>query len=289
MLTAPPPIRRAVIVVLDGLRPDAIAAFRLPNLERLLAVSAATLRGRTVRPSVTAAAMTSLATGLRPERHGIASDRLVLPPRPAGLDPLPAVVRRAGHRTAGWFGQIPLAMQFFASRAAGLLNVQASFAGENALAVAGRAVRALAGRAHGLHVCHWLDADRAGHAHGWMSEPYAAAARTLDAALGVVAAACGAPESPETLLVVMADHGGGGVDPKNHEADHPIDYTIPILLCGGGVQPGTLLEPISLLDVPATVAWALGARVPESWEGRVLVEAFVEAESRATVREKDRV
>ena len=57
------PIRRVILVVLDGLRPDAIPRFGLAHLAALAHGGASTMLARTVHPSVTAAAMASLLTG----------------------------------------------------------------------------------------------------------------------------------------------------------------------------------------------------------------------------------
>lgn len=62
-------VRRTILVVLDGLRPDAISEFGLENVTRLAQNGAATFEGTTVNPSVTAAAMASLLTGAEPTRQ----------------------------------------------------------------------------------------------------------------------------------------------------------------------------------------------------------------------------
>jgi len=51
--TVPPRFRRVIVVVLDGLRPDAIEAFELANVRRLARLGASALTGRTVQPSLT--------------------------------------------------------------------------------------------------------------------------------------------------------------------------------------------------------------------------------------------
>jgi predicted AlkP superfamily pyrophosphatase or phosphodiesterase len=77
-LVQPPLARRVVVVVLDGLRADLIGHSRFPALAALRADSAHTMSATTVLPSVTAAAMTSLLTGVGPARHGMDSDRFRL-------------------------------------------------------------------------------------------------------------------------------------------------------------------------------------------------------------------
>jgi arylsulfatase A-like enzyme len=124
-----------------------------------------------------------------------------------------------------------------------------------------------------LILFHWADADRAGHEFGWMSPEYGDAARRLDATLALLMAATGAESDPHTLVVALADHGGGGLVHDHHEGDHPLNCTIPLLLVGGGMRPRQLAAA-SLLDVPTTVAWALGVTPPNAYVGRVLHEAF---------------
>ncbi len=84
----------------------------------------------------------------------------------------------------------------------------------------------------------------------------------------------GASTDPRTLLVVLADHGGGGTDFRDHDSPHVHDRTIPLVLAGGQVVSGELAPLSSLLDVPATVAWAMTGAVPPGYAGRPLVEAF---------------
>ena len=125
----------------------------------------------------------------------------------------------------------------------------------------------------GLIMMHWLDADRAGHEFGWMSPEYGVAAARMDNALGRLASAIDLSD-PATLVIALADHGGGGATPKHHDSAHPLDTTIPVLLAGGAVVPCELGAGVSLTDVPATILWALGLPRPESYVGRPLLQAF---------------
>lgn len=106
-----------------------------------------------------------------------------------------------------------------------------------------------------------------------MSPGYLDAARALDTALGRVVDALDLAD-PRTLLIVAADHGGGGIVPTRHDSMHAADTTIPVLLAGGAVAPMRLGADVSLLDIPATIAWALGIPLPASYAGRPLSHAF---------------
>lgn len=39
-------------------------------------------------------------------------------------------------------------------------------------------------------------------------------------------------------------------------------------------MPGLLVPPVTLLDVPVTILWALGVDVPRTYEGRPLFESI---------------
>lgn len=275
MRAAPHRIRRVILVVLDGLRPDAIDTFGLEHLQRLMATGAWTRSASTVSPSVTAAAMGSLVSGASPAVHGLRSDRFHLPVPTGRVDPLPRVLADHGMGTSAFVRELPLLFRPLGGRIARLAGVgDARFAGTDAPSILLGARGTLRARRPGLVLLHWPDADRAGHAHGWMSREYGEAARRLDATLGLLVALADLCNEPSTLLVALADHGGGGAKPDDHDSAHPLDRTIPICFAGAAVRPGELAAHATLLDVPATICWALGVPVPASYPGRVLLEAF---------------
>lgn len=272
-------IRRVIVVVLDGLRPDAIARFGLTHLQRAMQGGAHTLDGVTVTPSVTAAAMTSLFTGVPPRLHGIESDRFHIPSPRRKLLPMTQLVADSGLPVSVFLADIPFLFRGLAKRFARVAGVDdANFVGNSAPEIVMAARGPLAVQRRGLMLFHWPDADRAGHQHGWMSEPYAEAARRMDATFGLLVALCEIGRDPGTLLIALADHGGGGVKHDDHASTHPLDCTIPIVLSGGGVSAGRLAPMTSLLDVPPTVLWSLGIPIPASWTGRPLLEAFAPLE-----------
>lgn len=268
------PVRRVVLVVLDGLRPDAIPRFALPHLTALAHRSAYTMLGRTVSPSVTACAMASLLTGAAPERHGLQSDRFHLPKSSGRLDPLPRVLAEHGLASSAFLAAMPLLFTGIAKRMATRLGLGvARFRGRGCDEILAAARGALREQRDGLVLMHWPDADRAGHAHGWMSEQYADATWRMDATMGLLVRELDLYD-PGTLLIALADHGGGGAVATHHNSSHPLDTTIPIFVAGGAVRRGEMAPGASLLDVPATVCWALGLPLPESYAGRPLTSAF---------------
>lgn len=270
------PVRRVVLVVLDGLRPDAISTFGLSNIASLMKAGASTVEGRTVAPSVTACAMASLLTGAAPERHGLQSDRFHIP-RPRGsIDPLPRVLSRHSMPSSAFMSAMPFMFNGIAHRIASHLGLtQSRFIGKGCHEILSASRGTLSEQKRGLILMHWPDGDRAGHDSGWMSPAYADAARRMDSALGGLVSEVGL-DDPSTLLIALADHGGGGARADHHDSDHALDRTIPIVLAGGGVRPGVIDGGASILDVPATILWALGLPRPESFAGFPIVAPFAQ-------------
>ena len=272
----PTVVKRAIVVVLDGLRPDAITAFDLTHVRRLMQLGASTMCARTISPSITWSALTSLLTGVRPQLHGVLSDSVHLPQPQIELTPLPRILRSAGMPSSAFLGELPALYRMFASRIAERLGFShARFSGKSASEVLLASLGALRVQREGLIFVHWADADRAGHAHGWMSPQYGEAARRVDAALGRLAAEIDIEHDESTVLLALADHGGGGIVPNEHDGDHPLNTAIPVVVAGATVRH-LCMRDVSLLDVPATVAWVLGGLVPDSYSGRALVEIFGE-------------
>lgn len=281
----PTAIRRVIIVVLDGLRPDAIDTFDLSNIREMALGGAFTMSARTVSPSCTWPAMTSLISGISPEAHGILRDSPHVPRPKTTLEPLPTLLSRAGYHSAVFMRCLPALYRGTArliSRRLGF--AEARFAGKTAEEITMSASKNLRGQDRGLIVMHWADADQAGEGHGWMTPEYGHACRQLDTAVGLVKKLTSFNDDPHTLLIALADHGGGGVTLNDHCEEHHLNWTIPLILGGGSVRR-TRLDEAHLLDVPATAAWALGVTRPAAYAGRVLAEAISDAGEEEIVSE----
>jgi predicted AlkP superfamily pyrophosphatase or phosphodiesterase len=261
-------IRRVVLLVIDGLRPDAVSPALMPSLATL-AASGWSSEGRTVRPSITVAALSSLATGVLPERHGLVEARLPSLQQLSGLRPLPLVLKRHGHRTRVVAGPLPPAHRVLGRMLLGLAGVDSLVCSPphpRELALA--AEREQCRREAALTIVYANNCDQVGHRQGWMSPAYLDAARAADEAVGILADGILGDES--ALLLVTADHGGGGVVATDHDLPHPANDTIPIVAVGVRVLAGRGHGSASLLDVPPTILRALGAPIPREYAGRAL-------------------
>lgn len=190
---------------------------------------------------------------------------------------MPELLARHGYPSAGFMADVPTLFRGFASRVGRRLGFTTTrFAGKTAPEILMAARSTLRTQRRGLLLLHWPDADRAGHQRGWMSAAYEEACHALDGSLGMLAALAQVGDDPSTLLIACADHGGGGFVSNDHNSDHPLDRTIPVLLAGSAIAPGDV-GPATLLDIAPTTLWALGIQPPPSFEGRILWEAFAVA------------
>jgi hypothetical protein len=264
-------VSRVIVVILDGLRPDAIGRFQLGAMTELMSGGAWTLDATTISPSVTVSAITTLLTGVSPDTHGLKGDRVFIPRAAAELVALPEILASSRFDSWGFVHHLPMIFRGVAARVARRLGFRRlCVEGSTASEILDAASPLLTEQNRGLFVLHWPDADAAGHRAGWMSNEYGEACRQMDAALDRLISLA---DDGRTMFVLLADHGGGGAKHNDHESAHPADMTIPLVLWGAGVAP-TWLSGASILDVPPTVLAALGVTPPSCFEGRVLSEAL---------------
>jgi arylsulfatase A-like enzyme len=281
-LTASPPAtavsRNVVLVSIDGLRPDAIAAFNAPTLSKLVREGSYTLNATTIMPSKTLPSHTSMLTGEPPERHGVLWNN-VMNDRPGTIE-IPTIFAAArinGYRTAAFFSkakfshlQVPGTLDY--SQAPG--GWFGRWSSDDTL---DDVEVHLAKHTPNLLFVHLTDPDAAGHSYGWMSAQYGRGVLRADHALArLIAAADRAYGVGEYTVIVTADHGGNG---KGHGSDHPFDVTIPWIAWGRGVSPGEITTTaVRTMDTASTVLYLMGVNTPDHWMGVPVRRAFANAD-----------
>jgi hypothetical protein len=268
------PARRAVLVSVEGLRADAIARWNAPTLRRLAREGGYAERALSVSPALTAPAHVSMLSGVPPETHGILADELSFTPAMATLDPIFRHAAKQGHRAIAYMSREGPLAEFeraLACRLAfGLDSLRLTAPTADAVVDAAHAV--LTDPEFDLVFLHLPDPSVAGHRFGFTSAEYGAAVAAVDQALARLVTAIGA--SPETLLVVTSDHGGGGAwGPFQHGSDAAEDTEVPLIVWGARVAP-TRIAGATILDVAPTILWAIGMAPPVSYQGRPLLESF---------------
>ncbi|HKI94177.1 MAG TPA: alkaline phosphatase family protein [Gemmatimonadales bacterium] len=272
-------MRRVMVILIDGLRPDVAPTGMMPSLAALSRDYARATNARTVRPSATVAALASFATGVGPAAHGLVEPGLRFLRRLGRLTPLASALRARDIPTIAVANDLGRPTRPIAATLAAFAGVQRLVSGGfDAASVAASARSVWEEVEDGFVFVYFNACDRAGHRYGWMSRPYLDAAAQVDAALATLTGV-----ARNGLLLVTADHGGGGVRRDDHDEPHPMNDWVPLTVAGPRVRRRAVLAaPISLLDLPPTILWYFGAPIPPSYEGRILREAFVPAAAPAT-------
>ncbi|MFN8457849.1 MAG: alkaline phosphatase family protein [Anaerolineae bacterium] len=212
-----------VLVMIDGVRPDALALANCPNLNRLRSQGAWTLSASSIMPSMTLPCHMSIFHSVTPGRHGITTNEWQPMARP--LPGLVDLARLAGRRCAFFYNweQLRHVSQ------AGSLHF--SYFRDNAYTdlvngdqvIAAEAVRYIASDQPDFVFVYLGTVDIVGHLSGWMSPEYLAQLERVDKALGTLLA--GLPA--ESTVLLQSDHGG---HERTHGTESPEDMTIPWLV-----------------------------------------------------------
>lgn len=250
---------RAVLVSVDGLRPDAITPEHAPRMTLLRARGVAAARAVNDLPSVTMTNHASMLTGLHPDRHHVLLD-FELPGRinaPTIFDAL----HDAGLRSA-----------FFASKEklrylARDDRIETIDITSDTAALTDHVLDQLTPGGPDFIFVHLRDPDSVGHAHGWLSPLYYEAVLLADSHVGRIVDALDADPSRPSYLLLTADHGGEGT---NHFLNVPADRLIPWIIVGPDIPAAVQLPgEVSTADAMPTLLALLDVPVPPGLDGRV--------------------
>lgn len=253
-----------VLILVDGLRPDAIEPAPMPTVLALAKECVYAGTAQSLMPNCTLPCHFSIFHSVVPERHGINTNNWTPQVRPiAGIfDVLSQGGKKPGFaynweelRDLGRPGS--LWRSFFVSM------YKSGILGEPDKMVAEQAAEFLREGADFVF-CYLGETDEVGHKHGWMSPEYLEAAARADAGIAQVLEAL--PEGGSAII--MADHGGLG---RSHGFDSPETMTIPLYVYAPGREAAEVSNA-NLLDIAPTVAALCGVTAPDAWEGRALVK-----------------
>ncbi len=256
---------KVLLILVDGMRPDAIEACDHPFLRELWKESSYSMKAKTVMPSVTLPCHCSLFFSVDPERHGITTNLWMPPVRP--IDSLGDTVAKAGKRAAMYYNWEQLRDL---NRPGSLIHSEyhdmwriGGLASDRLLT--DHAIDCLREDDPDFIFLYLGYTDEAGHDKGWMTPHYLEAVANASACIEKIYRAL--PDG--WSMVVTADHGG---HERSHGYDIPEDMTIPVYLVGAPFEKGRELQNVNIKDLAPTIAAVMGLTKPREWEGRCLLE-----------------
>lgn len=272
-------VQRVILILIDGLRPDAIEQTDTPALHRLMLSGAYTLSARSVSPEITLPCHVSLFHSITPQEHGVQGN--TWQPLEKEAPGLVEVIRRAGKNAAfvySWEQLRDLARPGSLAFSYYHRHEDPQKDGRE-LELAAVASDILVREEPVFTFLYIEVVDLIGHLFGWMSPEYLDAVTRADRAVELLLdelTSAGLLES--TAILVAADHGGHehwhgpfGVG----DGLHPEDGIVPLIISAPGTRKGAVLESeISLLDIAPTIVHLLNLPQPEEWQGRALLEAL---------------
>ncbi|MFP4030293.1 MAG: alkaline phosphatase family protein [Desulfococcaceae bacterium] len=246
-------MNHAILIVVDGLRPDAISPAETPNICGLMAKGAACLRAQTVPPAMTLPAHFSIFTGVPPSRHGVWTN--TDHPTPAPDCPgLMERIRFHGGTSAAFFSW-ELLRNLWSPGAVEMAHCRNTVSEEgHDLRLAEACGQWVAERRPNFVFLYLERTDFAGHAEGWMSDFYREAVRGADAAVGRFLEILELADCRRRYgIVLQSDHGGIERDHGNRV--EPEVLTVPWIASGAGIPAGhEISTEVSVLDTAPTLA-----------------------------------
>jgi predicted AlkP superfamily pyrophosphatase or phosphodiesterase len=270
-----PEIERALLISIDGCRPDLLLRAKTPNLHKLIDSGSYTMWARTIPAAITLPAHASMLTGVTPEKHGITWNKQVADAE-AARPKVPTIFELAMRQGLST-GMVAGKSKFDGFGEVGHIGQSWTKAAKDAQ-VAEAAVQMIASYGPDLMFVHFPGADQAGHAMGWASSQQVAALENIDVQLGKVLAALQEHRLREkTVILVTSDHGGAGrghgLSGGGARPDDPRSQHIPWIISGPGIrknydlsQDPTLI--VQQMDTAATLCYLLGIQPAGEIDGK---------------------
>lgn len=253
---------KVILILVDGMRPDSLGG--IGSAQRIMRKSAYTMSGKTVYPSVTLPCIISLFHSVAPDRHGTTTN--VYTPQVRPIPGLCEVLKMSGKECAVFYDWEEVRdvsrpnsiahSAFFAGKRLGYINTGKMLT-DDLISYAKTFKMDFA-------YLHLACTDWTGHKFGWMGEEYMSAMESSWSNIERIMDELG----DEYTYIITADHGGHD---RTHGSDSPEDMTIPVMICGEGIERGKNLENARLIDIAPTVAQLMGAEPDDEWEGISLV------------------
>lgn len=257
---------KVVLVLVDGMRPDAVLQCEDSFLRDLRAESTHCFSTDTVFPSVTLPCHTSLFLGVDPDRHGITTNFWMPQVRP--IDGIFEIVNRAGGKCAMFYNWQELrdlcrpGTLHYAHFHRQSEDMATEWQNEDAMT--DMTISYIQKESPDFLFLYLGAVDEVGHRFGWMGSEYMQTVSHSSACIRRLKESL--PEGYQ--LIITADHGG---HERSHGTTLTEDMVIPLLLCGSAFPKDHPLETANIKDIAPTVTALLGLEPAREWVGHSLL------------------
>ena len=251
-------MKKVLLILCDGMRPDAMMSCGHPFAEKMKELSTYTLAARTVIPSVTLPCHMSLFHSVDPARHGTTTNTHMPQVRP--IDGMVDVLK-ANKKKCAFFitwDQLRDLCRPGKLDACDFLSCY-NYQNVNEI-ITPRAIKYINEQQPDFLFLYLADTDNTGHKYGWLTPEYMQDAH--DAIACVEQVYNSIPD--DYTIIFLADHGGHD---RTHGTEMPEDMTIPLFFMGPRFEKGKVLPEASIKDVAPTVTKLLECDPAEEWEG----------------------
>lgn len=255
---------KVILILVDGMRPDALAHCSHPFIKQLEEESKSTLHAMTTFPSVTLPCHMSLFHSVPSERHGVITNTFTPMVRP--LNGLCEQLSQNDRKCAFFYNWSELRdLCRPQSLSYGYMISEDKFdpaytnemVVKNALSYIGENKPDFAFVYLGL-------TDVIGHRVGWMTEEYFASIDQSYEGIEQIVKQFG----EEYTIFLTADHGGHD---RTHGEDRREDMEIPLFARGSKFGAGEKFEQATILDLAPTIVRLMDTPPAPEWEGKSLI------------------
>ncbi len=260
-VAAQPPAKKALLIGIDGCRPDALLAAKAPHLHGLIKDGCFSDHAQTVDLTISGPSWSSMLTGVDWKKHGVRDNSF----KGADFAAFPHLLARYKKARPHGFAASVAHWDGIAKIITEADHATTHKTGAETAAVASKV---LAEKDADLVFVHFDDVDGAGHKHGFSPKEakYLDAIAQVDGHVGDLLKAIRGRKNydkEDWLIVVSTDHGGSG---KGHGQNIPEHRTIFLIVSGKSAARGTIEPAPSVFDVTPTILTHLGVTIEAGWK-----------------------
>lgn len=273
-----PRAKHVILLGFDAMSARGLQRAHTPNFNRMIEQGAVSVQARCIRPTSSSQNWMSMVSGALIEMHGVTDN---------DWEPETQTIQPAVKNKKGLFPTIFEDIK--AQRPEAKVYMYYEWTGQDRMYDISMVDKAVTGLDYDQTLLQAFDAflqdkpeflfvsinqtDHVGHDAGHESREYLDTITHFDRMVGEFVNKLEAEGlMDETVIIVTADHGGLG---KSHGGDSEAELEIPIILYGGSVTKGKVMERTNLIcDIAATVGGLLGVELPQECAGKFISEAF---------------